>query len=131
MKRTPTLSPDASPVAREVHRRATEQGFTQKGLAVASGVNETYVRDLYKGKSKNPKGDQIEKIARALGCTVDDLRRPGRPEGAHTPGEFIKDPDELALIGLWRALSDSLRGLALYQVNQLLPRPEVAQNDNR
>lgn len=48
-------------------------GLDQKNLAKRAGINETGIRDILIGKSKNPRSDTIDKISRALGCTVHDL----------------------------------------------------------
>jgi phage repressor protein C with HTH and peptisase S24 domain len=64
--------------AKEVERRMLLLGMQQKHLARAAGLNETYVRDLIKGKSKNPRGEHLAKLAEALGCTVGDLMAPPR-----------------------------------------------------
>nr|WP_314075043.1 helix-turn-helix domain-containing protein [uncultured Roseococcus sp.] len=65
-------------VAKEVERRMLLLGMQQKHLARAAGLNETYVRDLIKGKSKNPRNDHLARLAEALGCTVADLMAPPR-----------------------------------------------------
>jgi transcriptional regulator with XRE-family HTH domain len=50
-----------------------EGGFNQKSLARFAGLNETAVRDILKGRSKNPRLDTLEALARALDCTVVQL----------------------------------------------------------
>lgn len=104
------LSTDASPIARAVFARMVDAQMTQKALALKANLNETYVRDLFKGKSKNPKQEQLVKLAGALSCRVADLIQPPDTTEIDALGlkqekpQFIDDPDELALLGLWRAV---------------------------
>lgn len=58
----------------ELRRRMVEAGFNQKSLARKAGLNETAVRDILKGRSRNPRIDTLEAIARRLGCSVPQLR---------------------------------------------------------
>jgi len=60
-------------IAQELRRRMEERGFKQKALAIAADLNETYVRDILKGKSKNPEASKLARLAEALGCTSDQL----------------------------------------------------------
>lgn len=62
-----------SGVAAELRRRMEDSGYNQKSLALAASLNETYVRDILKGKSKNPEAGRLQRIANVLGCSVDDL----------------------------------------------------------
>jgi transcriptional regulator with XRE-family HTH domain len=49
------------------------RGFGQKALALKAKLNETYVRDILKGKSRNPTQSRLRKVAEALDCSVEDL----------------------------------------------------------
>jgi transcriptional regulator with XRE-family HTH domain len=99
------LTDAASPIAREVFRRMRGAGLTQKALAVKAGVNEGYVRDLFRGKSLNPRQDHLAKIAMVLGCTIMELIDPGASHRAPQRGEVVNKPDELALLQFWRTLT--------------------------
>jgi transcriptional regulator with XRE-family HTH domain len=57
----------------ELRRRMEANEFNQKSLARAAQLNETAVRDILKGRSKNPRVDTLQAIAKVLGCTVNDL----------------------------------------------------------
>ena len=61
------------------------RGFNQKSLAVAAGLNETAVRDILKGKSKNPTGRTLNALAGALGVDVADLMGAGAAPPPATP----------------------------------------------
>lgn len=63
-------------IADEVKRRMRAAGLNPKSLSRAAGVNETYVRDLLSGRSKNPRTGHLERIAVALECSVSELSRP-------------------------------------------------------
>jgi transcriptional regulator with XRE-family HTH domain len=45
----------------------------QKALSAKAGLNDTYVRDILKGKSRNPRNAHLQKLALALECHVSDL----------------------------------------------------------
>lgn len=64
---------DQGTVAKEVTRRMKALGLNAKSLSKRAGLNETFVRDLSQGKSRNPRADSLDKLATALGCTVSDL----------------------------------------------------------
>lgn len=103
------LSSDASPVAREVYRRMAAAKLGQKALALKADVNETYVRDLYVGKSKNPKQQQLAKIAKALDCTLDDLLHPERAEETQDAERTAKTPQEFAVLIAFRSGGREMR----------------------
>ena len=62
-----------------------------KSLSLAAGVNETYVRDILKGKSVNPRMEQLGKLAAKLGCTAEDLMKDADP--AYTARSVVTEPD--------------------------------------
>jgi transcriptional regulator with XRE-family HTH domain len=56
-----------------IQRRMQLEGLNQKHLALRAGLNETAVRDILKGRSKDPQYSTLRAIADYLGCTVEDL----------------------------------------------------------
>lgn len=68
---------DPGPVARNLRIWMEFRGFGQKALARKAGLNETYVRDILKGKSRNPTQSRLSKLAIALDCSVNDLTGDG------------------------------------------------------
>lgn len=54
-------------------RLMKERGFTQKSLALAADLGDTAVRDILKGKSKNPTGKTLNALAATLGVDVAQL----------------------------------------------------------
>jgi transcriptional regulator with XRE-family HTH domain len=47
------------------------KGLKAKALARMAGVNETYIRDILSGKSRNPRVEHLKKVATALGTSLD------------------------------------------------------------
>ncbi|MXV44352.1 helix-turn-helix domain-containing protein [Saccharibacter sp. 17.LH.SD] len=97
----------------EIRQRMEDKGIGQKKLALSAELNETYVRDILKGKSKRPDVFSIGRLAVALGCTVDELI--GMPsfdhaQSGHTvsiskiSSEALYTEEEEAVIELWRSL---------------------------
>ncbi len=60
-------------IARQIDRRMKLLGLNQRSLALKAKINDTGIRDILEGKSKNPRSDTLAKIAKALGCTTADL----------------------------------------------------------
>lgn len=48
-------------------------GYSQRKLSVLSGVPQPIISDIENGKTKSPTVDTAIKLAKALGCTVEDL----------------------------------------------------------
>ena len=48
------------------------KGVTQKDLAIAAGVSGPYIHDL-ENEARGAKPETLERIASALGVTVDEL----------------------------------------------------------
>ncbi|WP_367159933.1 helix-turn-helix transcriptional regulator [Kozakia baliensis] len=116
-----------SGVAAELRRRMEDSGYNQKSLALAASLNETYVRDILKGKSKNPEAGRLQRIANVLGCSVDDLMQRSsyaaidnmKDSSTFLEGEVVQETlhsrQERVLLAIWRKLSidqrDRLIGL--------------------
>jgi transcriptional regulator with XRE-family HTH domain len=73
-----TIPMAETPLQSELRRRMSEAGFNQKSLARAAKLNETAVRDILKGRSKNPRIDTLEALCRVLGCSVSELTGGGQ-----------------------------------------------------
>ncbi|MBM3482891.1 MAG: helix-turn-helix transcriptional regulator [Alphaproteobacteria bacterium] len=67
-----------SALVRELERRMQAAGLNQKSLALKAGLNETAVRDIRIGRSRNPRTDTLKRLATALGVSVGVL-------SGHTP----------------------------------------------
>lgn len=62
-----------SPLAKQIERRMAALNLNRKSLSKKAGINETGIADILSGRSQNPRHDTVQKIAKALGCTVADL----------------------------------------------------------
>ena len=60
---------------RELRKAA---GLTQMDLASAAGVTLSAITQMEAGKIGSPRFDTIKALARALGCTLDDLAQEGK-----------------------------------------------------
>jgi len=65
---------EASVTNLERMRRAA--GLTQQELERRSGVKQGLISLIERGLTKNPRVDTAAKLARALGCTIDELISP-------------------------------------------------------
>jgi transcriptional regulator with XRE-family HTH domain len=128
---TKDLPPEAGDLAREVYRRMNAKGLTKKALALRAGLGATYVHDLFRGKSRNPKGEQLARLADALGCSVSDLiSHPVPPGSPPKDDEFLNRLEETALIELWRILSPAGRRRMLDSMRDAVPPPKVRKADD-
>ena len=87
----------------------TERGTTPRAVSRAIGSNDTLLRDILSGKSKNARGDTMAKIADHLGVPLHEFfaGMDGGEEGGGAPALA-----ELPLIGpvqagAWLALDDT------------------------
>jgi len=64
---------DVGLIARNVRKRMDAKGIGPKALSLKAGLNETYVRDILKGRSRNPRQAHLQNLALALECRVSDL----------------------------------------------------------
>lgn len=60
-------------IGEKIKKYRKEKGLTQKKLSELSNINEVQIRQYELGKA-NPKIETIEKIAKALETTTDELR---------------------------------------------------------
>lgn len=118
---------DAAFIARELYRRMMEVDppLTQKRLATLAELNPTYVRDILVGKSRNPKSEHLQKLAKALGCDQSDLTDPGRPGGEEHESEATDRFSERAIVEMWRVLSPQGKELMFRRIAELLHRRDI------
>lgn len=60
-------------VARQIKKRMEVLETNPRHVSRRAGLNDTAVRDIIEGNSKNPRHDTLAKIAKVLGCTLADL----------------------------------------------------------
>lgn len=118
-----------TPLALELKRRMEMAGFNQKSLALAADLNETYVRDILKGKSKSPEATRLSRIAATLGCRVSDLLHPGsgnKSKGGWAvtftddPAKIVQTPEEAEWIGAWRDMNEPQQRRAIALVKAMI-----------
>jgi transcriptional regulator with XRE-family HTH domain len=119
---TRPLPANATSLARAIEARMAAAGLTQKRLALLAGLNETYVRDILRGKSRNPKHEQLAKLATALGCRVQDLTSSPAEELlrsveviSETDGdsETVYELDDVIFVRLWKMLDRRAKAAVL------------------
>ena len=66
--------------------RRTQAGLTQQELSKRSGIPQATISAIESGTRKNIGVETLYPIARALGCTIDDLLTPG---GEREPQEAV------------------------------------------
>ena len=62
----------------QLHIRMLAAGYNPKSLAEAAGVKQSFVADIFAGRSKNPRLQDLQRLAVVVGCTVEDLLPPQR-----------------------------------------------------
>jgi transcriptional regulator with XRE-family HTH domain len=94
---------DASLVVKGIYARMVAAGMTQKSLAIAAGLKDGYVRDLFRGKSSTQALENMFRIADALNCSVQELSSaPSSEAGPKFQFERQCNPDEAALLKSFR-----------------------------
>ncbi|WP_044563695.1 helix-turn-helix transcriptional regulator [Azospirillum sp. B4] len=66
-------APAPSPLAERLGRRLTTLGLGYAEFERTAGLNEGTIKGIMYGKSASPRADTIYKIARGLGCRIEDL----------------------------------------------------------
>jgi len=88
------------PVADVIEAMMQAQNTNPKRLAKEAGVGATYVRDIIEGRSLDPKTGKLAQIAKALGCTLDELLGKGSSvEPIHTTQIEVRGDVQA---GAWR-----------------------------
>jgi len=75
---------DLSPLARNLRRLREERGLSQDRLSKLADVSHNTVIKIETGAIQSPTVDTAQKIARALGVTLDQLTRE-QPSHARNP----------------------------------------------
>lgn len=65
---------------------ARDRGLTAEELARKAGINYSALKNLWQGRTLDPKYSTLRAIARALGVTVEQLEVPSEE---NEPGPFV------------------------------------------
>lgn len=115
-----------------LERAMKSRGIKAKPLAIAAGMNDTVVRDILKGKSRDPKIGTLVKLAEVLETPVTDIL--GIPRvplvgriGAGGTIAWIDEPDPDASVPL--PPTETANGLIALEVcgDSMLPRYDPGQ----
>lgn len=75
----------ASSSGARVAKYRISKGFTQEKLAQLSGISVYHISRLETGREKNPTGDTVSAIAKALSVSPAELQYGAAPEGGEHP----------------------------------------------
>lgn len=81
-----------------------ERGLTQASVADAVGISRSHLATMERGGDL-PGRDTLFALATFFHVSVDYLQTGRRPGGPPDGGQFVEDPDELALLEFWRGLT--------------------------
>jgi len=71
--------PPVGAIGRNVRRLRDARGWSQSELARRSGVSQSFISELERGKREDALGGILQALARTLGVTVDELLREPSP----------------------------------------------------
>lgn len=99
----------------ELERRMKALNLDAKTVSTRAGLGASFIRDIQRGKSKEPKRSALERIARVLGCTVEDLiggpPLPSEEQMDRTLDDLAKESDTSAAVVGGSLLEASLERL--------------------
>lgn len=100
------MTRSVSIIGKEIKRRRKLLRWTQTQLANESGVSNDVISQLETGVTDSPSGNRLAKLAKALGCTAEDLGRPGGNTKVRRPANDNLRIDELDVrAGMGNALN--------------------------
>jgi transcriptional regulator with XRE-family HTH domain len=67
------------------------KGMTQLGLSRATGLSLSIIAQLEQGETSNPRLNTVKALAKALGCTLDELA--GEDDGHGEPPAEAPPPE--------------------------------------
>ena len=94
-------------IGAEIKKVRISKGLTQRSLASLAGISTSYLTDLENGKRRLNE-EKLARIAAALQLRISDLTMEEGPQ-----------PQEIALLSLYRQLSESNRNAVFDLVSKL------------
>jgi transcriptional regulator with XRE-family HTH domain len=102
-------------LVQELERRMKALNLDAKTVSTRAGLGPSFIRDIQRGKSREPKRSALERIATVLGCTVEDLigdpPAPSEEEIDDTFRKLATESDTTAAVVGGSLLEASLEGL--------------------
>lgn len=102
-KKWDTTHMEDSELQRRLRARMAATGHNQKSLAVAAGLNDTAVRDILKGRSRNPQYRTLYRLAEILGCQVADLTGAGPADNPEAGGRLTVAGEDYVAVPVYDA----------------------------
>lgn len=65
--------PDATVLQRRVYERMRASGRNQYSLAKEAGLGDDFVREIFRGRNKDPGALRMSKLAKVLNCSIEYL----------------------------------------------------------
>ena len=115
---------DAGLIVHNLRLRMKAKGVGPKALSLKAGLNETYVRDLLKGRSRNPRQGHLQNLAAALDCQVSDLT--GEKPAAR-PGDATTNDAKGKLLDAFDAMTEEQRRAILVVAETMVPPASRAE----
>lgn len=100
-----------------------ERGMRQADVAEAIGISRSTLAGIERGIDL-PGRETLASIAKFFGASIDYIESGAKPPVAPGAGEFIENPDELALVAFWRSLTPDERRMVL-KLMQPPARPDA------
>ena len=135
---TPEPKPENKLRVDRIITRLKAMNLTPRAASIKAGLGPDAIRDLERGKAKNPRRSTIEALAETLDADIDyfydqqDVPR-AIPESvsAEKSAAFTLEYDEIALIGLFRMLKEVDEHERFVAVGKTLLDASLAKVDSR
>jgi transcriptional regulator with XRE-family HTH domain len=73
------------PIGERLKRLRTAKGMTQLELSRATGLSLSIIAQLEQGDTANPRLNTVKALAKAIGCSLDELAGDDQAEGPPEP----------------------------------------------
>lgn len=122
MAKIPDLAPEAIPLASVLRSLLVRRNLYHVKISQDAGLGAGYIRDIIRGKSRNPKAAELQRLAEALGVDIAELTEVGAVARNHLGNDHPYTDEESGWVDLWRLLNDEGRDLALGYVAKLITK---------
>ncbi|MCL2110931.1 MAG: helix-turn-helix transcriptional regulator [Clostridiales bacterium] len=98
-----------------IQTKMKEKGWRVADLSLASGVNVNTLNNVIYGETKDPSMPKMFAIAKALGCTIDELIDPN-----YVPANQVCSDAEVAILSNYRRLDEQGQKKAAEHIEDLV-----------